>query len=89
MAAISSSGITPESSEGGLWVKVAWGVTVGLVAWVMICFADIEGIKIISVLGGFPAAILLVFVIGSLIKVVLNPSKYNIVDLKSETDPDV
>lgn len=80
MAAISSSGITPESSEGGIWVKVAWGVTVGMVAWVMICFADIDGIKIISTLGGFPAAILLVFVIGSLIKVVSNPKKYNIVD---------
>ena len=26
-----ASGITPENSEGSLWVKVAWGVTVGLV----------------------------------------------------------
>ena len=80
MAAISSTGITPESSEGGLPIKVAWGVTVGVVAWVMISFADIQGIKIISTLGGFPAAILLVFVIASLVKVVLNFEKYDVVD---------
>ncbi len=77
MAAISSTGITPENSEGGLGIKVAWGVTVGLVAWVMICFADIEGIKIISTLGGFPAAILILMVIFSLAKVVWNFEKYN------------
>ena len=63
MAAISSTGITPENSEGGLAIKIAWGVTVGLVAWVMISFADIEGIKIISTLGGFPACILMILVV--------------------------
>ncbi|MDA8563190.1 BCCT family transporter [Mariniblastus sp.] len=83
MAAISSSGITPENSEGGLAVKIAWGITVGLVAWVMITFADIEGIKIISTLGGFPAAILLVLVLGSLVKVLFNYKEYNIVDRES------
>ncbi len=80
MAAISSSGITPENSEGGLTVKIAWGITVGMVAWVMITFADIQGIKIISTLGGFPAAILLVLVCGSLVKVLFNHKQYNIVD---------
>ena len=83
MAAISSSGITPENSEGGLLVKIAWGATVGLVAWVMITFADIDGIKIISTLGGFPAAILLVLVCGSLVKVLFNYKEYNIVDRES------
>ena len=46
----------------------------------MITFADIEGIKIISTLGGFPAAILLVLVLGSLVKVLFNYKEYNIVD---------
>lgn len=80
MAAISSTGITPDNSEGGLKIKVAWGVTVGLVAWVMISFADIQGIKIISTLGGFPAAILVVLVIISLAKVVWSHERYNVVD---------
>lgn len=80
MAAISSTGITPENAEGGLAIKVAWGVTIGLVAWVMISFADIEGIKIISTLGGFPAAILMVLVIFSLAKVVWKYEEYDVVD---------
>ena len=84
MAAISSSGITPENSEGGLAVKIAWGATVGLVAWVMITFADIEGIKIISTLGGFPAAILLILVLGALVKVLFNYKQYNIIDREND-----
>ncbi len=81
MAAISSTGITPENSEGGTAIKIAWGVTVGLVAWVMISFVeDIKGIKIISTLGGFPAAVLILGVIASLTRVVFDYEKYNIVD---------
>lgn len=72
MAAISSTGISPENPEGNVVVKTLWGVTVGMVAWVMISFADVEGIKIISTLGGFPAAFLMLLVIGSLVKIVLH-----------------
>ena len=81
MACISSTGITPENPEANTWIKIAWGVTVGAVAWVMISFAGgVEGIKIISNLGGFPAAILVLLIIGSLYKVVANPQQYNSVD---------
>ena len=83
MAAISSTGISPEQSEGGLWTKVAWGVTVGLVAWVMISFADINGIKIISTLGGFPAAFLILVIIAALFRVAINHEKYNLIDRES------
>ena len=72
MAAISSTGISPENPEANLYIKILWGVSVGAVAWVMISFADINGVKIISTLGGFPAAILLLFVIASLSKILLN-----------------
>ncbi|MEM7453595.1 MAG: BCCT family transporter [Planctomycetota bacterium] len=72
MAAISSTGISPENPEANLYIKVLWGVSVGTVAWVMISFADINGVKIISTLGGFPASILLLFVIASLVKILLN-----------------
>ncbi len=75
MAAISSTGISPENPEGNLWIKVLWGVSVGTVAWVMISFADIEGIKMISNLGGFPAALLMLLIIASLMRVVLNHEK--------------
>lgn len=81
MAAISSTGISPENPEGNLGVKIAWGATVGLVAWVMISYADgVNGIKIISTLGGFPAAMLLVLVMGSLIRIVSKHQELDIVD---------
>ena len=67
MAGISSTGISPENPEGNPWLKVVWGVVVGSVAWIMISFAGgVEGVKILSNLGGFPAAILQVFIIISL-----------------------
>ena len=86
MAAISSTGISPENPEGNIVIKIAWGVTVGTVAWVMISFADVEGIKIISTLGGFPAAILLLLVIGSLLKILLNFEEMDIVDCDGARD---
>ena len=79
MAAISSTGISPEDPEGGTWVKVAWGVLVGTVAWVMISFADIKGIKLISVLGGFPACLLMMLVIVSLCYIVIHHERLNLV----------
>lgn len=68
MAGISSSGISPDAPEGNPWLKVIWGVVVGSVAWIMISFSEsgVEGVKTLSNLGGFPAAILQVFIIISL-----------------------
>ena len=68
MAGISSTGISPDNPEGSPWLKVVWGVVVGSVAWIMISFAEggTDGVKILSNLGGFPAAILQVFIIVSL-----------------------
>ncbi len=72
MASISSSGISPENPEGNPLLKIVWGVSVGTVAWVMIAFTGgVEGIKTLSNLGGFPAAILHLLIIGSLIRVIL------------------
>jgi choline-glycine betaine transporter len=71
MAGISSSGISPDNPEGNPWLKIVWGVVVGTVAWIMISFAGgVEGVKILSNLGGFPAAILQVFILISLAIVV-------------------
>jgi choline-glycine betaine transporter len=71
MAGISSSGISPDNPEGNQWLKIAWGVTVGSVAWIMISFAGgTDGVRILSNLGGFPAAILQLFIIASLVIVI-------------------
>jgi hypothetical protein len=49
----------------------------------MISFANVDGIRILSTLGGFPAAILVLLIIVSLTLCVANPEKYNQVDTSS------
>jgi choline-glycine betaine transporter len=75
MSGISSVGISPESPEPALSIKIAWGVAIGLVAWIMVTFADIEGIKTASNLGGFPALFLLILVAIGLVKMILKDLK--------------
>lgn len=72
MASVSSTGISPDNPEGNPWLKIVWGVTVGMVAWIMICFAGgVEGVKTLSTLGGLPAAFLEILIIVALFRVVL------------------
>jgi choline-glycine betaine transporter len=85
MASISSTGISPENPEGNQWLKIAWGVSVGAVAWVVISFAGgVAGLRMLSNLGGFPAAILELLMIASLTRVVLSHQKLGTVDDKPQ-----
>jgi glycine betaine transporter len=78
MGGISSTGITPESPESGMMIKIVWGVGVGVISWIMISFAKIDGIKMLSNLGGVPALILGLLTVFALIKVARNPEKYDV-----------
>ena len=55
MSALSTHGISPDAPEAPLAVQIIWGVTVGLVAIVLVAASGIDGIRMMSVLGGFPA----------------------------------
>lgn len=68
MGGISVKGISLENPEPPLLIKIVWGATVGVIAWVMVAFAGIDGIKMASNLGGFPALFLIIAVAFSLIK---------------------
>ncbi len=76
MSGVSSAGISPNSPEPPLFVKILWGTTIGAVAWVMISYAGVEGVRIISKLGGFPALLLVLAVTFALIRVSLSPRKF-------------
>ena len=84
MAGISSTGISPDSPAPPLHIKLIWGLTIGVVAWGMITFAGIDGIKMLSNLGGFPALFLISLVGISLTLVAFNPKKYD--SFKSDYD---
>jgi choline-glycine betaine transporter len=76
MSSLCTHGITPESPEAPVWVQIAWGSLVGLVAWVMVANAGIDGIKMASTLGGFPALFLIIGVAGSLVALLIRPKHF-------------
>lgn len=59
MSGISTSGLSPDSPNPPNYIKYIWGILVGAVAWIMISFSGIEGVKMLSNLGGLPALFLL------------------------------
>jgi len=67
MGGISSTGISPTSPTPPVLIKVVWGVTIGTVAFLMVKLAGIDGIKMLSNLGGLPALFLILAVTFGLI----------------------
>ena len=76
MTGMSVEGVSPETQEAPLGMKVIWGTLVGLISWVMISFAGIDGVKMISNLGGLPALFLLLLVGAGLVKLWLKKDWY-------------
>lgn len=72
MSALSVDGITPANPEAPLYIRLIWGVVIGTVSWVMISFAGVDGIKIISNIGGFPAMLLLTLVGSGLLRLLFS-----------------
>jgi choline-glycine betaine transporter len=60
MGGISSTGISPEDPSPPVAIKVVWGVTIGAVAFIMINKAGVDGIKMLSNLGGLPSLFLII-----------------------------
>ncbi|MEM6806172.1 MAG: BCCT family transporter, partial [Bacteroidota bacterium] len=71
MSGISTEGINPENPEAPLMIKIAWGLMIGIVSYIMITFAGIDGIRMTSNLGGFPALFLVICVAIGLLRVLL------------------
>jgi len=88
MSGLSSTGVSPESPEPSMTIKIAWGVTVGLVAWVMMTFAHspqdaaepdpLRGIRMLSNLGGLPALLLCLGISICAIRVTLDPARFDV-----------
>ena len=60
MSALCMRDIGPDSAEAPVGIKLLWGVVIGSTAWVLVSFAGLDGIRLISTLGGFPAMALLI-----------------------------
>lgn len=84
MSGISSTGISPENPEPSMGMKIIWGSMIGLLAWIVITFGGsdlledrLNGIRMLSNLGGLPALFLCLAVAACLIKVAFDPKKYD------------
>jgi choline-glycine betaine transporter len=77
MGGISTTGISPESPEPKLPMKIFWGIAVGMTAVIMISASGIGGIKTLSNLGGLPALFIELVLLAALAKIMNNPAKYD------------
>ncbi|PPK85391.1 choline-glycine betaine transporter [Neolewinella xylanilytica] len=71
MSALCVRGIGPESAEAPLRIKLLWGGVIGSVSWLLVSFAGLDGIRLISTLGGFPAMLLFILAAVGLLRLVL------------------
>ena len=68
MSAMSTKNISADSASAPMFLKIIWGVIIGATSYIMISAAGIEGIKMLSNLGGFPALLLLTAVMIGMMK---------------------
>ncbi|MFA3791320.1 BCCT family transporter [Aliiglaciecola sp. SL4] len=52
--------IENQSAKSKMLLKFVWGISIGVIAWVMVSFASIDGIKMMSNLGGLPAMFIII-----------------------------
>jgi len=84
MSGLSTRDINPDRPEAPLSIKVMWGLLISIMSWVMISFAGIDGIKILSVLGGFPVLFLCIAIV--VIFIIMIRSSFQISSSTSEQD---
>jgi choline/carnitine/betaine transport len=54
IASMSTKGLSKGDEEAPVFLKVVWGILIGIISWVMISYAGVDGFKMISNLAGFP-----------------------------------
>lgn len=80
MAGLSTTGVSPDAPEPPKYLKIIWAVVVPCVAYIMISLIGLDGVKVVANFGGSVAAVIQVGVLVSLILIIKNYKKYNIVD---------
>lgn len=84
MASICTSGIDDGSTEPPLLIKITWGIIIGTLSLIFITTLGLDGIKMLSYLGGFPALFLGILSIISLFVVMKKPGKFDLTSIKKD-----
>ena len=72
MSSISSNELQDSDGEAPTFIKIIWGLVIGGLTYVMLSTAGIDGIRILSVLGGFPALFIIILAAVSLVRILVN-----------------
>lgn len=86
MAGMSSKEISTENTEPRNGIKIVWGVAIGIISVVMLTAAGIDGIKMMSSLGGLPALFFEILVALSVIIVALRPQRFDVFSKNAVTN---
>lgn len=86
IAALSTSGISPEEQEAPVYLKVMWGTLFAVLSYIMLTIAGIDGIKLVSNLGGLPNIFIILGGVFCVLLISGNVKKYNIIDKSTEED---
>jgi len=70
MASLTTRNLSETSQEAPVFLKVAWGVMIGTLAFIMLVFSGLDGMKTLTYLGGAPITLVIIGSAFSLIKLI-------------------
>ena len=73
MSGICHDAVDHDTIENPISLKIIWGSIIGASAVIMINYAGIDGIKMLSNIGGLPALLLIIFICIGVIRILFNP----------------
>ena len=80
-AVMSSSGFHHEEEPPSI-LKLTWGLIMGILAWVMISYAGLDGARMLAVISAFPILFIMILLILSTIKGLYFDNTKNIISKK-------
>ena len=60
------------TQEASIYIKIIWGLIIGSLTYIMLSTKGLDGIRILSLLGGFPALFIIIFASVSLLRFLFN-----------------
>lgn len=80
IAALSTTGISPDEQESPVILKILWGSLFAILSYIMLTISGIDGIKLVSNLGGLPNIFILFGAIICVLIIAKNVNQYNLID---------
>jgi choline-glycine betaine transporter len=77
MASLTSTNLTEDNQEAPVFLKVVWGAIIGALAFIMLVFSGLDGMKTLTYLGGTPITLVIIGAAFSLVRLIRTGDRYN------------